>query len=79
MGTWNDTGSAKSSPVTSAYYPPPVGRLRDWSNIKGRGGGASKLEGGACEVLPLRKGGVAEKVEAMLKRGHKTFGVVFMW
>ena len=28
--------------------------------------------GGACEVLPLRKGG-AEKVLAMLKGGHKKF------
>ena len=35
---------------------------------------------GACEVLPLRKGG-AEKVLAMLKGGgHKTFwGIFFMW
>ena len=30
-------------------------------------------EGGACDVLPLRKGGGAEKVLAMLKGGHKTF------
>ena len=32
----------------------------------------------ACEVLPLRKGGGAEKVLAMLKGGTKSFGVVFM-
>ena len=32
------------------------------------GGGATKREGGACEVLPLRKGRT-EKVKAMLKRG----------
>ena len=34
-------------------------------------GEATKREGGggACEVLPLRKGG-AEKVLAMLKGGH---------
>ena len=30
---------------------------RDWSLITGRGGGATKWEGGAREVLPLRKGG----------------------
>ena len=38
------------------------------------GRGATKREGGGCEVLPLRleKGG-AEKVLAMLKGGHKTF------
>ena len=35
-------------------------------------GGATKWEGGAREVLPLRKGG-AEKVLAMLKGGHKKF------
>ena len=33
---------------------------------------------GACEVLPLRKGG-AETVLAMLKGGIKRFGVVFRW
>ena len=38
----------------------------------GRGGGATKRERGAREVLPLQKGG-AEKVLAMLKGGHKTF------
>ena len=37
-----------------------------------REGGATKQEGGAREVLPLRKGG-AEKVLAMLKGGHKKF------
>ena len=42
--------------------------LRDWSLITGRGGGATKREGGAREVLPLRKGG-AQKVLAMLKGG----------
>ena len=31
-------------------------------------GGATKQEGGACEVLPLREGG-AEKVLAILKGG----------
>ena len=45
--------------------------FRDWSLITGRGG-ATKWEGGAREVLPLRKGG-AEKVLAMLKGGHNKF------
>ena len=45
--------------------------LRDWSLISGRAG-ATKREGGAREVLPLRKGG-AEFFLAMLKEGHKTF------
>ena len=35
-------------------------------------GGATKREGGAREVLPLREGG-AEKVLAILKGGHKKF------
>ena len=35
-------------------------------------GGATKWEGGACEVLPLQKEG-AEKVLATLKGGHKKF------
>ena len=37
----------------------------------GEGGGATKQEGGAREVSPLRKGG-AEKVLAMLKGGPNT-------
>ena len=40
--------------------------IRDWSLITGRG--ATKREGEAHEVLPLRKGG-AEQVLAMLKGG----------
>ena len=35
-------------------------------------GGATKREGGAREVLPLRKGG-ADFFLAMLKGGHKKF------
>ena len=31
--------------------------VRDCSLITGRGGGATKREGGAREVLPLQKGG----------------------
>ena len=38
--------------------------LRDWSL---RGGLQNGRGGGACEVLPLRKGGGVEKVLAMLK------------
>ena len=46
-----------------------ISRFRDWSLITGRGGGATKREGGgAREVLPLRKGEM-EKVLAMLKGG----------
>ena len=53
---------------------PPASVVRGWSLITGRGGGATKQEGGACEVLPQRKGGV-ENVLAMLKGGggHKKF------
>ena len=53
------------------------GTIRDWSLITGRGG-ATKWEGGAREVLLLRKGGT-ENVLAMLKGGGGTnnFGVVF--
>ena len=53
------------------------------------GGGATKREGGAREVLPLRKvgGGGAEKVLAMLRGGGggggwrftQSFRVVFTW
>ena len=46
--------------------------IRDWSLITGKGGGGYKMGGGACEVLPLRKGG-AEKLLAMLKGGHNKF------
>ena len=38
----------------------------------GEGGGGYKWQGGAREVLPLRKWG-AEKVLAMVKGGHKKF------
>ena len=45
--------------------------VRDWSLITGRGG-ATKREGGAREVLALRKRG-AENVLAILKGGHNKF------
>ena len=50
------------------------GPLRDWSLITGRGGGggATKREGGVCEVLHLKKGWGA--VLAMLKGAHKVLG-----
>ena len=53
---------------------PSWGRFRDWSLITGRGGGATKREGGGGHVkfYPYEKGG-AEKVLAMLKGGHKKF------
>ena len=47
--------------------------IRDWSLITGRGG-ATKREGVAHTVLPLRKGGGGYKVLAMLKGDHKKFG-----
>ena len=51
-------------------------QLRDWSLIKGRGGGGNQTRGAVVrEVLPLQKEAM-EKVLAMLKGGHKRFGVV---
>ena len=35
--------------------------MRDWSLIWG--GGGYKIGGGACEVLPLQKGGEVENVK----------------
>ena len=60
--------------------------LRDWSLISGRGGGATKWDGGggACEVLPKRKGGGGGRgksfshAEGRGGGGTKGFGVVFM-
>ena len=49
--------------------------IRDWSLILGRGGYKTG-GGGACEVLPLRKRGGAEKVLAMLKGGGVSFYAV---
>ena len=39
----------------------------------GEGGGLQNGRGGAREVLPLRKGGGAEKVFTILKGGHNKF------
>ena len=54
---------------------------RDWLLIMGSVGGGLQTWGGACEVLPVRKGGGGEKVLAMLKGGGGTtsFGAVCMW
>ena len=52
--------------------------LMDWSLITGRGGGGYKTGGGACEVLPQRKGGGG--VLAMPKgEVTKSCRVVFTW
>ena len=49
----------------------------DWSLNAGRSGDY-KTGWGACEVLPLQKGGGgAEKVLTMLKGSTQSFGVVF--
>ena len=46
----------------------------------GEGGGGLQNKGGACEVLPLQKGGGgAQKVSAMLKGATNSFEGVFMW
>ena len=51
----------------SVYSITPI---RDWSLITGRGGGATKREGGGhVKFYPYEKGGGAEKVLAMLKEG----------
>ena len=52
--------------------------IRDWSLITG---GGLQNRRGACEVLPLRKGGGGggEKVLDMLKDGTKSLRVVFTW
>ena len=60
--------SVKISPRLS--HKGLVTNYREGGLQKGRGGGA-------CEVLPLRKGGRADKALAMLNGGHKSFGVVF--
>ena len=56
-------------------------QLREWSLIKGTGGGATKWEGGS-EVLALQKQRAGrKKVLAMLKGvgAQKMFGIVFPW
>ena len=45
-------------------------KVRDWSLIIGRGGGATKQEGGGhVKFYPYEKGGGRKKVLAMLKGG----------
>ena len=65
----------------AVHYPAVLDniQLRDWSLIKGRGGGHYKRElggGGRVKFYPYERGGGGL---AMLKGGgHKSFGVVFM-
>ena len=71
-----------SRPVSKAQTCPPSEKNKQ-RNRKGLvtiyregGGGLQNGRGGACEVLPLRKGGRgAEQVLAMLKGGTKSVGV----
>ena len=50
------------------------GLVSNYGEGWGVGVGATKREGGlTCEVLPLGKGGGAEKVVAMPKGEHKMF------
>ena len=51
--------------------------FREWSLITGRG--ATKREGGAHEVLPLRKGGGGKSFSHSEGGGTKSFGVDFTW
>ena len=48
--------------------------LRDWSLIKGRGGGY-KMGGGHVKFYPYEKGGAGKVLAVPLK----CFGVVFTW
>ena len=58
--------------VVRATRSPGNYLVREWSLITGRGGGATKREGGAHEVLPLRKGG-GGKGFSYSEGGHKKF------
>ena len=70
----NAENAAGSLPRTASDTCRAVLVLRDRSLITGRGGGGYKTGGGeASEDLPLRKGGGAEKVLAMLRGGHNKF------
>ena len=52
--------------------------LRDWSLNTGRGGGYKTGEGWHVKFYPYKKaGGGAEKVLALLKRGHNKFWGTF--
>ena len=54
--------------MNTAYWAHVRG-LRGLGTNYGQGGGIQNGRGGACEVFPLRKGGGAENVLAMLKGG----------
>ena len=64
---------------SSQLHLPQKKKVRDWSLITGRWGPTKR--DGVREVLPLRKGGGAEKTLAMLKGGGgggtTSFGIVF--
>ena len=58
--------------VYSLSHPPTSSPTEGLVTTYREGGGATKREGGAHEVIPLQKGG-AEKVLAMLKGGLNKF------
>ena len=62
--------SINNFPVINEEDAKEILNVRDWLLIPGKGG--YKTGGGACEVLPRRKGG-SEKGLAMLKGKHKKF------
>ena len=61
-------GARRGGNIIVYIYMPDI---RDWSLITGRGG-ATKHEGGAREVLPLRIGWT-EVFFSHAEEGHKTF------
>ena len=75
---WTDAKKQKF--VLVALYVQSIFELsKGLATIKGRGGGATKREGGcACEVLPLRKGGTGKSLShAEGGGGHKKFWGIF--
>ena len=88
LATGRDTAMSLDSVTNSVYKPGRIcllklfgeteeaRALRDWSLITGRGGGATKWEVGAREVLPLRKGGRGGKSFSHAEGGHNKFYAV---